>query len=93
MKRSRSHKAPRVYFWKCMVTYCRTFPVERRNRCKAEKCKYCSLTRFIYVHLKEARLLDVNGLQRYAKVTDMIVQILTSTYIKYLNAYCPLKQC
>ena len=56
-------------------------------------CKTCSLTRFIYVHLKEARLLDVNGLQRYAKVTDMIVQILTSTYIKYLNAYCPLKQC
>ena len=53
----------------------------------------CSLTRFIYVHLKEARLLEVNRLQKYAKVTDMIVQILTSTYIKYLNAYCPLKQC
>ena len=46
----------------------------------------------IYLHLDAAHLLNYNGLLNYARVTDMLVQILTSKYIKFLNHHCKLGQ-
>jgi hypothetical protein len=87
--KSREHKAPRLYFIKCMVTHCSTFRVERRNSCKNDcQSKQCSLTRLIFKLLEAAKLVDMHDLLRHPKATDQMVRILNEKYLRYLNIYC-----
>ena len=77
-----------MYLFKCMVLNAEEFKHERREKCK-ESCKgNCSLTKFIYLCMREATLLDNIELMLYPKVTDHIVKFLELKYVRYLNTYC-----
>ena len=83
-----SYKSSQMYSFKCMVLNADKFKQERRDRCKQSCNETCSLTKFIYLCMREAKLLDNIELMLYPKVTDHIVKILALKYVRYLNTYC-----
>ena len=83
-----SYKSSQMYSFKCMVLNAGKFKQERRVRCKKSCTGTCSLTKFLYLCMREAKLLDNIELMLYPKVTDHIVKILALKYVKYLNTYC-----